>query len=149
MFTVKQLMQAKAESGTITVTPDETVYHALMLMANHNTGAVMVVDEQGQMVGIFTERDYARKVILMGRCSLGTKIREIMTRELLTVNPETTLEECMEVMTKWRIRHLPILSDGRLIGIVSMRDVVQAILSKKEETIQDLEKYILGQGYTR
>jgi CBS domain-containing protein len=149
MFTVKQLTQTRAEAGTITVSPDETVYHALMLMANHNTGAVMVVDEQGQMVGIFTERDYARKVILMGRCSLDTKIREIMTRELLTVNPETTLEECMELMTKWHIRHLPIMTEGRLVGIVSMRDVVQAIISKKEETIQDLEKYILGQGYTR
>lgn len=148
MLSVQQLMQARAESGTITVSPEETVYHALMLMANHNTGAVMVV-ENGQMVGIFTERDYARKVILMGRCSLDTKIREIMTRELITVHPETTLEECMEVMTRWHIRHLPILSEGRLVGIVSMRDVVQAILSKKEETIQDLEKYIMGQGYTR
>jgi CBS domain-containing protein len=148
MISVQQLMQARAETGTIMVSPDETVYHALMLMANHNTGAVMVV-EDGQMVGIFTERDYARKVILMGRCSLDTKIREIMTRELITVHPETTLEECMEVMTRWHIRHLPILSEGRLVGIVSMRDVVQAIITKKEETIQDLEKYIMGQGYTR
>jgi CBS domain-containing protein len=148
MLSVQQLMQARAEAGTIMVSPDETVYHALMLMSNHNTGAVMVV-ENGQMVGIFTERDYARKVILMGRCSLDTKIREIMTRELITVHPETTLEECMEVMTRWHIRHLPILSEGHLVGIVSMRDVVQAIISKKEETIQDLEKYIMGQGYTR
>ncbi len=148
MLSVQQLMQARAEAGTITVSPEETVYHALMLMANHNTGAVMVVDN-GQMVGIFTERDYARKVILMGRCSLDTKIREIMTRELITVHPEATLEECMEVMTRWHIRHLPILSEGRLVGIVSMRDVVQAIITKKEETIQDLEKYIMGQGYSR
>lgn len=148
MFTVEQLMQARIDAGALTVSPDETVYHALMLMANHNTGAVMVV-ENDQMVGIFTERDYARKVILLGRCSLDTKIREIMTRELLTVNPETSLEECMALMTKWHIRHLPIMSEGRLIGIVSMRDVVQAIIGKKEDTIQDLEKYILGQGYAR
>ncbi|MBP1694550.1 MAG: domain containing rane protein [Chloroflexi bacterium] len=148
MKTVQQLMLARAEAGTVTVSPDETVYHALMLMANHNTGAVMVV-ENGHMVGIFTERDYARKVILMGRCSLDTKIREIMTRELLTINPETTLEECMALMTKWHIRHLPVLSEGHLIGIVSMRDVVQAIISKQDETIQDLEKYIMGQGYAR
>jgi CBS domain-containing protein len=148
MITVQQLMQAKAEANALTVSPDETVYHALMLMANHNVGAVMVVDS-GQMVGIFTERDYARKIILMGRCSLDTKIREIMTREMITIHPETTLEECMALMTKWHIRHLPILSEGHLIGIVSMRDVVQAIITKKEETIQDLEKYILGQGYTR
>jgi CBS domain-containing protein len=148
MITVQQLMLAKAEANALTVSPDETVYHALMLMANHNVGAVMVVDN-GQMVGIFTERDYARKIILMGRCSLDTKIHEIMTREMITIHPETTLEECMGLMTKWHIRHLPILSEGRLIGIVSMRDVVQAIITKKEETIQDLEKYILGQGYTR
>jgi CBS domain-containing protein len=148
MITVQQLMQAKAEANALTVSPDETVYHALMLMANHNVGAVMVIDN-GQMVGIFTERDYARKIILMGRCSLDTKIREIMTREMITIHPETTLEECMALMTKWHIRHLPILAEGHLIGIVSMRDVVQAIIIKKEETIQDLEKYILGQGYTR
>ena len=148
MITVQQLMLAKAEANALTVSPDETVYHALMLMANHNVGAVMVVDN-GQMVGIFTERDYARKIILMGRCSLDTKIREIMTREMITIHPETSLEECMALMTKWHIRHLPILSEGHLIGIVSMRDVVQAIITKKEETIQDLEKYILGQGYTR
>jgi CBS domain-containing protein len=148
MITVQQLMLAKAEANALTVSPDETVYHALMLMANHNVGAVMVVDN-GQMVGIFTERDYARKIILMGRCSLDTKIREIMTREMITIHPETTLEECMALMTKWHIRHLPILAEGHLIGIVSMRDVVQAIITKKEETIQDLEKYILGQGYTR
>ncbi|MBP1694586.1 MAG: domain containing rane protein [Chloroflexi bacterium] len=148
MKTVQQLMSARAEAGTVTVSPDETVYHALMLMANHNTGAVMVV-ENGRMVGIFTERDYARKVILMGRCSPDTKIREIMTRELLTINPETTLEECMALMTKWHIRHLPVLSEGQLVGIVSMRDVVQAIISKRDETIQDLEKYIMGQGYAR
>jgi CBS domain-containing protein len=148
MITVQQLMQAKAEANALTVSPDESVYHALMLMANHNVGAVMVV-ENGQMVGIFTERDYARKIILMGRCSLDTKIREIMTREMVTIQPETSLEECMALMTKWHIRHLPILAEGRLIGIVSMRDVVQAIITKKEETIQDLEKYILGQGYTR
>lgn len=148
MITVNQLMQAKAEANALVVSPDETVYHALMLMANHNVGAVMVV-EDGQMVGIFTERDYARKIILMGRCSLDTKISEIMTREMITIHPETSLEECMALMTKWHIRHLPILLEGRLIGIVSMRDVVQAIISKKEETIQDLEKYILGQGYTR
>ena len=149
MITVHQLMKAKAEAAAVTVNPDETVYHALMMMANHNIGAVMVVDHEGQMVGIFTERDYARKVVLMGRCSPDTKIQEIMTRELLTINPETTLEECMALMTKWHIRHLPVMTEGHLSGIVSMRDVVQAILTKQEEMILDLEKYIMGQGYTR
>jgi CBS domain-containing protein len=148
MLTVNDLMKAKAESSAITIDADDSVFNALRLMANHNVGAVMVV-ENNQMVGILTERDYARKVILMGRCSPDTKVREIMTREMITVNPESTLEECMELMAKWHIRHLPILSAGRLTGIISMRDVVQALISKKEETIQDLEKYILGQGYSR
>lgn len=148
MITVQQLMQAKVERGALSVNPDETVYQALKLMADHNVGAVMVVENE-QMVGIFTERDYARKIILMGRCSLDTKISEIMTRELLTVHPDSSLEECMDLMAKWHIRHLPVLSEGRLIGIVSMRDVVQTIITNKEETIQDLQKYILGQGYTR
>ncbi len=148
MITVHQLMQEKKEQGTITVSPDETVYVALKRMADYNVGAVMVVDGE-QMVGIFTERDYARKIILMGRCSLDTKISEIMTQELLTVHPETRLEECMALMTKFHIRHLPVMTEGRLVGIVSMRDVVQMIISKKDDTIQDLEKYIMGQGYTR
>lgn len=148
MLSVEDLMKAKVGSSAITVTPEETVFNALRLMANHNVGAVMVI-ENAQMVGIFTERDYARKVILMGRCSPETKVREIMTREMITVNPETSLEECMALMTKWHIRHLPILAGGRLTGIVSMRDVVQALITKKDDTIQDLEKYILGQGYTR
>ena len=148
MITVNQLMQEKKEQGTITVSPDETVYVALKRMADYNVGAVMVVDGE-QMVGIFTERDYARKIILMGRCSLDTKISEIMTQELLTVHPETRLEECMSLMTKFHIRHLPVMTEGRLVGIVSMRDVVQMIISKKDDTIQDLEKYIMGQGYTR
>ena len=148
MITVHQLMQEKKEQGTITVSPDETVYVALKRMADYNVGAVMVVDGE-QMVGIFTERDYARKIILMGRCSLDTKISEIMTQELLTVHPETRLEECMSLMTKFHIRHLPVMTEGSLVGIVSMRDVVQMIISKKDDTIQDLEKYIMGQGYTR
>lgn len=148
MITVHQLMQEKKEQGSITVSPDETVYVALKRMADYNVGAVMVVDGE-QMVGIFTERDYARKIILMGRCSLDTKISEIMTQELLTVHPETRLEECMSLMTQFHIRHLPVMTEGRLVGIVSMRDVVQMIISKKDDTIQNLEKYIMGQGYTR
>lgn len=149
MYTVNQLMKSKAEGRTVTINQDDTVYHALMLMANHNIGAVIVVDDEGQMVGIFTERDYARKVVLMGRTSLETKLSEIMTRDVLAINPETSLEECMSLMSRWHIRHLPVVQEGKMIDIVSMRDVVEAIISNREDTIQDLEKYILGHGYTR
>lgn len=149
MYTVNQLMKSKAEGRTVTINQDDTVYHALVLMANHNIGAVIVVDDEGQMVGIFTERDYARKVVLMGRTSLETKLSEIMTRDVLAINPETSLEECMSLMSRWHIRHLPVVQEGKMIDIVSMRDVVEAIISNREDTIQDLEKFILGHGYTR
>ncbi len=149
MYTINQLIKAKAEGRTVTINQNDTVYHALMLMANHNIGAVIVVDDDGQMVGIFTERDYARKVILMGRTSLETKLSEIMTRDVLAINPETSLEECMSLMTHWHIRHLPVVHEGKMIDLVSMRDVVEAIIANREDTIQDLEKFILGHGYTR
>ena len=146
MFTVHQMMQEKGEQ-TFAVKPTATVYEALQMMAEKNTGAVMIVDEQGQMVGIFTERDYARKVILKGKCSLDTPIGEIMTSEMVTVSPETNLQECMNLMSDYHIRHLPVMQAGRLIGMVSMRDVVDTILSRKDDTIYNLENYILGTDY--
>ncbi|HEX7976614.1 MAG TPA: CBS domain-containing protein [Anaerolineales bacterium] len=120
MFTVRQLMQEKGDIGTYSIAPQATVYEALMLMADKNVGAIAVVD-RGQMVGIFTERDYARKIVLKGKTSLETPLKDIMTSETITVLPETTLEECMALMTEWHIRHLPIMADGRLVGMVSMR----------------------------
>ncbi len=147
MLTVKQLLQLKRDESTYSVSPQASVYDALKLMAEKNVGAVMVVDENNQMIGIFTERDYARKIVLKGKTSLETPIYEIMTSEMITVNPEQTLEECMNLMTKWHIRHLPIMENGRLSGMVSMRDVVEVLLSTKEGTIASLENYILGEGY--
>lgn len=147
MLTVKQLLQLKRDESTYSVSPQASVYDALKLMAKKNVGAVMVVDENNQMIGIFTERDYARKIVLKGKTSLETPIYEIMTSEMVTVNPEQTLEECMNLMTKWHIRHLPIMENGRLSGMVSMRDVVEVLLSTKEGTIASLENYILGEGY--
>lgn len=146
MVTVKQLLQAKRDSETYSISPDASVFEALQLMAEKNVGAVMVV-EKGQMVGIFTERDYARKIVLKGKCSLETPLREIMTSEMITVHPEQNLEDCMSLMTQYHIRHLPIMDNGRLVGMVSMRDLVEALLSKKDSTIENLENYILGQGY--
>jgi CBS domain-containing protein len=148
MISIRELLRAKENSETYSIGPDASVYEALKLMADKNVGAVMVV-EDGQMVGIFTERDYARKIILKGKTSLETPLREIMTRETVTIHPEQSLEECMALMTKWHIRHLPVMESGRLVGMVSMRDVVEAIISNKEITIESLEKYILSGGYAK
>ena len=146
MLTVKQLLQHKG-SETYSVGPNNTVFDALTLMAEKNVGAVMVINAEGQMIGIFTERDYARKVIQKTKCSLETPVKEIMTSEMITVRPDHTLDECMELMTRWRIRHLPIMDEGRLTGMVSMRDVVDSILNAKEYDIEKLEHYILGTEY--
>jgi CBS domain-containing protein len=146
MITVKMLMDAKKDATMYCVSPTDTVYRALEVMAQANIGAVLIC-ENDQIVGIFTERDYARKIILMGRHSLDTEIQEIMTKEMVTVNPEASLEECMGMMTKYRIRHLPVMERGRLVGMISMRDVVDAIIASKDSMIENLENYILGKGY--
>lgn len=147
MITVRQLMEETGHS-LCAIGADETVFSALQLMAAENVGAVMVEDK-GHIVGIFTERDYARKIILKGRCSLDTQLTEIMTHEMITVHPDQTLEECMTLMTKWHIRHLPVMSGGSLVGMVSMRDVLQAILNMKEEQIEDLKNYIFGEDFPK
>ncbi len=147
MITVRQLMEETGHS-LCAIGAEDTVFSALQLMAAENVGAVMVEDK-GHIVGIFTERDYARKIILKGRCSLDTKLTEIMTHEMITVHPDQTLEECMTLMTKWHIRHLPVMSGGSLVGMVSMRDVLQAILNMKEEQIEDLKNYIFGEEFPK
>lgn len=146
MITVKDLLK-KGVSSTVVVTPTDTVYRALQLMAENNVGAVMVSDG-GRMVGIFTERDYCRKIILMGRSSLNTPIQEIMTQKMISVRPDQTLEECLELMTKYHIRHLPAQEGEKLVGIVSMRDVMELIISIKQDRIERLESYILGTDYS-
>jgi CBS domain-containing protein len=146
MITVRQLMDMRSDNTMWSVSPRDSVYKALELMAEKNVGAVLVV-ENGQMVGIFTERDYSRKIILMGRTSLDTPLEEIMTKDMVTIDSEQTLEECLSLMTKYRFRHLPIIERGRLVGMVSMRDVADAIISKKQDMIENLENFIMGQGY--
>ncbi len=146
MITVKDLIK-KGGSSTVVVSPADTVYRALQLMAENNVGAVMISDS-GHPLGIFTERDYCRKIILMGRSSLNTPIQDIMTKQMITVSPEQSLEECLELMTKYHIRHLPVQEEGRLIGIVSMRSVMELIISMKQERIEQLENYILGTDYS-
>jgi len=127
-----------------TVSPDATVYDALQVMADKNVGALMVVEDD-TLVGVFSERDYARKIILQGKASKDTLVREIMSTELVCVRPDQTIRICMELMTHKRTRHLPVLDEGRLAGVISIGDVVKAIISEQEFTIQQLEHYIAGE----
>ena len=126
-----------------TVSPDSPVYDALQVMADKNVGALMVL-ERDEVVGVFSERDYARKIILKGKASKDTLVREIMSTELVWVRPNQTIEVCMNLMTNKRIRHLAVLDEGRLVGVISIGDVVKAIISEQEFTIQQLEHYITG-----
>ncbi|MCH8304480.1 MAG: CBS domain-containing protein [Candidatus Marinimicrobia bacterium] len=143
MKSVKQILQGK-ESEVWKVTPDTTVFDALELMAEKNIGALLVL-EADKLIGIFSERDYARKVILKGKASRNTHIKEIMSTKVHYVGLEQTIEECMALMTDKRIRHLPVLAGDELLGIISIGDVVKAIISEQEITIHWLEKYISGE----
>lgn len=139
---VRQLLQAKG-NRVHTVEPGLSVYEALERMATYDIGALLVV-EDGGLVGIFSERDYARKVILMGRGSKDTLVKEIMTDEVITVNPGSTVGDCMALMTGKRIRHLPVVDNEELLGLISIGDVVKAIMSEQELMITELESYIMG-----
>lgn len=142
MMTVHQLLERKG--GDIwSTTPDASVFEAIQLMAEKGIGALLVLD-QDELVGIISERDYARKVILKGRSSRETPVRDIMTEKVLYVPPSRSLEECMALMTEKRIRHLPVIDSGRLIGVFSVGDVIKAIISQQEFIIEQLESYIKG-----
>jgi len=142
MITVMQILQEKGDE-VWTIGPQVTVFDALKLMAEKEIGALMVV-EAGQVVGIFSERDYARKVILKGRSSKDTPVRKIMTERVITVDPATTVEVCMGLMTDRRIRHLPVIENDRLMGVISIGDVVKVIVSEQTYLIEHLENYIAG-----
>jgi CBS domain-containing protein len=129
----------------VKTTPDATVYDALQLMADHDIGA-LVVEEEGKVVGMFTERDYARQVILKGRSSKEMRVRELMVKKLYFVTRKQTITDCMVLMTEKKIRHLPVLEDNKLLGIVSIGDVVNMIIHEQRKTIRDMENYITG-GY--
>lgn len=140
--TVRQLVHDKGVA-VYTVSPDETVFRALEVMAEHDVGALVVVDE-GAVVGVFSERDYARKVILLGRGSRDLAVRVVMSGDVVTVGPEQTVADCMRLMTDNRVRHLPVVEDDRLVGIVSIGDVVKAVMSEQEFLIEQLQEYISG-----
>ncbi len=143
MNTVAQLLEAKPSGNTYTVSPSTTVYDALKLMSDKNIGALVVTDGE-KVAGIFSERDYARKIILMGKSSRETEVQEIMTGNVFSIKSSQSIGECMSVMTDKHIRHLPVIDDGKLTGVISIGDVVKAIISEQEDTIHHLEGYITG-----
>jgi CBS domain-containing protein len=140
MKTVKQLLQVKG-SAVHTIAADASVLDAIKLMAEKGIGALVVL-EAGRLAGVVSERDYARKVILHGRSSQDTAVREIMTYEMVTVRSEQTVEDCMALMTDKRVRHLPVVDAGKLAGVVSIGDLVKEVIADREETIKQLESYI-------
>jgi CBS domain-containing protein len=142
---VKNVRDILREKGTAvySVSPDDTVYDALKLMAEKNVGALVVLDGD-RLAGIISERDYARKIVLKDKLSKETKVKEIMTIEMVIITPAMDLDECMELMTENRTRHLPVVEDDRVLGIISIGDVVKGIMDHKEFLIGQLESYIKG-----
>ena len=142
-YPVSSVLSQKA-ANLWCVAPDATVFHAIGLMAKHNIGALPVQAADGRLVGIFTERDYTRKVALQGKSSKDTRVSEILTREPVTVTPEDSVEECMRLMTEHRVRHLPVVSGDKLSAIVSIGDLVNWIISTQNAAIEQMEQYIAG-----
>ena len=142
MANVQQLLNAKSDQ-VWTADPDDTVLDAIRMMADKDVGALVVI-EDGRPVGIFTERDYARNVVLEDRQSKTTPVRDVMSTRIVCASPEQTIEECMAVMTEKRVRHLPVLEDGKLAGIVSIGDLVKSRIADQEFLIERLAHYIHG-----
>jgi CBS domain-containing protein len=146
MTTVRKIIDQKAEIKLYTVPADATVLTALQIMDEANTGAVLV-SENEKIVGIFTERDYARQGEVRGKHAEDTIVRDVMTSQMVMIRPETTLQECAELMRQYRVRHLPVLERDRVIGVVSIRSLAEELLKEQKGTIVELENYILGTGY--
>lgn len=142
MGKVRNLLQTKG-NAIFSVEPSTMVYRAIELMCEKNIGGLLIC-ENGKLLGIFTERDYARKLILKGRSSKDTPIRDLMTSNLITVTPDTSVDDCMRVMTGRKIRHLPVLDNNELVGIISIGDVVRFVIEEQKSIIEHLEHYITG-----
>ena len=142
MKKVKAILDTKGHDF-ISIGPDETVFAAIKLLSENEIGSLLVM-EQDRLVGIFTERDYARKVILEGRLSKDTSIGDIMSRSVLCVSPDRSIDECMALMTEKRVRHLPVVDHKKVVGVVSIGDLVKAIISEQQFVIDQLQHYITG-----
>ena len=140
---VRNMLTGKTDVHT--VSPDDTVFDALRVMATHNIGAVLVTSGD-DLVGILSERDYARKMVLHGKASHDTAVRDVMTATLVSVTPKWTCDECMAVMTERHVRHLPVLDGERLVGVISIGDVVRAVVQEQQSTISTLENFIMSGG---
>ncbi len=143
MKLVKHLLDAK-DSNITSISPDASVFEAIKLMADENIGSLIVLDDDGRLVGIVTERDYARKVIVKGRSSDDTRVAEIMSVDVMTAGGDDTVNSCMEIMTEKKIRHLPVVEDDRVVAMISIGDLVQAVIADQREEIEHLEHYISG-----
>jgi CBS domain-containing protein len=139
-ITVQQVLGRKTHR-LLSISPDSTVFEALTLMAEHDIGSLIVLDGE-RLVGIFSERDYARQIILLGKSSKETRVRDIMTQKVLCVRPDQTVDQCMALMTEKRVRHLPVLDHKKVIGVVSIGDVVKVVISEQQHVIEQLEQYI-------
>ena len=148
MAIVRKLLNEKTDTNIYTIASTGTVMDALKVMAQANTGAVLVSDGN-KIVGIFTERDYARQGEVKGRVASDTLISEVMTHEMVMVKPETSVRQCAELMTRYHVRHLPVLENEHVVGLVSLRRLAEALLEEQKGTITELENYIMGTGYGR
>lgn len=142
MKTAREILRSKTTNGLCTTTPDTKVITAIELMAKNNVGSLLVM-EHGKLVGIITERDYARKVILAGKSSSNTLVKEIMHKQVLVIQPGTTIEECMALMIENSVRYLPVIEDAQVTGVISIGNVINSIISQQKFVIKNLEQYIM------
>ena len=141
--TIRQILAKKP--AVYSIEPQATVYEALKVMADKNVGALVVLEGE-QLAGIFSERDYARKVVLLGKSSKDTPVSELMTEKVVTIDPDRTAGECMALMTEKRFRHLPVIEGGKLVGVISIGDVVRTVVDEQQFTIKQLENYVSSGG---